>query len=191
MQEPPPRLVRAAAAGDDEAFAELVRRAQPHLWRFLVHLVSDHDVAADLVQDTLVSAHRALPGFRFESSLSTWLLRIARNAATDHHRRSARQERLAARAAEVARSSVPDISDAAEVRAAIAALPLHLREVFVLVEVFGLRYREAAEVLDVPEGTVKSRMFNARRQLVAWFTADSGAGDGGQADAGEGITDGR
>lgn len=185
MQEPPPRLIRAAAAGDDEAFADLVRLAQPHLWRFLVHLVGDHDVAADLVQDTLVSAHRALPGFRFECSLSTWLLRIARNAATDHHRRSARQARLAAEAAALTRVSLPDISDAAEVRAAIDALPLLLREVFVLVEVFGLRYREAAEVLGVPDGTVKSRMFTARRHLVAWFTVDSG--DRG---AGEEVADG-
>lgn len=178
MQEPPPRLVRAAAAGDDEAFADLVRLAQPHLWRFLLHLVSDHDVAADLLQDTLVAAHRALPRFRFESSLSTWLLRIARNNATDHHRRIARQTRLAEQAAAVARPAMPDIGDAAEVRAAIAALPLHLREVFVLVEVFGLRYREAADVLDVPDGTVKSRMFHARRQLVAWFTVEAdGAAD--------------
>lgn len=177
MQEPPPPLVRAAATGDDEAFAELVRLAQPHLWRFLLHLVGDPDVAADLTQDTLVAAHRGLRRFRFESSLSTWLLRIARNAATDHHRRVARQARLADQVAAITRPSTPDIGDAAEVRAAVAALPMTLREVFVLVEVFGLRYREAATILDVPEGTVKSRMFAARRELVAWFTADSPAGE--------------
>lgn len=171
MQEPPPRLVRAAAAGDDEAFTELVRLVQPHVWRFLLHLTGDRDVAAELTQDTLVAAHRALPRFRFESSVSTWLLRIARNAATDHHRRVVRRARLVEQAAAITRTSTPDVADAAEVRAAIAALPPHLREIFVLTEVFGLRYREAADVLDVPVGTVKSRMFAARRTMVAWFTA--------------------
>lgn len=190
MQEPPPQLVRSAAAGDEEAFAALVRLAQPHLWRFLVHLVGDHDVAADLVQDTLVSAHRALPRFRFECTLSTWLLRIARNATTDHFRRTARRARLAHEVTPFARTSVPDVGDAAEVRAAIAALPPVLREVFVLVEVVGLRYREAADVLDVPEGTVKSRMFTARRQLVTWFTADAEADSGVATDQANPTADG-
>lgn len=175
MQDPDPQLIRAAAAGDVPAFADLVRHVQAHVWRFLVHLVGDPDVAADLTQDTLVKAHGALGGFRFESSLSTWLFRIARNCANDHFRRTARQVRLVTQAAAVARPDTPDASNAVEVKAAVASLPPHLREVFVLVEVFGLRYREAAVVLDIPEGTVKSRMFHARRSLVEWFGAEASA----------------
>jgi RNA polymerase sigma-70 factor (ECF subfamily) len=178
MQDPDPQLIRAAAAGDVPAFADLVRQVQGHVWRFLLHLVGDADLAADLTQDTLVKAYRALDGFRFESSFSTWLFRIARNCATDHFRRSARQVRLVTQVAETTRSHTPDASSAVEVKAAVAALPPHLREVFVLVEVFGLRYREAAAVLDIPDGTVKSRMFNARRSLVEWFGAQTDAVSG-------------
>lgn len=185
MQDPDPQLIRAAAAGDTGAFSTVVRQVQAPIWRFLLHLVGDADVAADLTQDTLVKAYRALGGFRFQSSFSTWLFRIARNCATDHFRRNARQARLATQATVDARLETSDASSGVEVRAAIAALPPHLREVFVLVEVFGLRYREVAQVLDIPDGTVKSRMFGARRRLVEWFEADRGAA-GGRSNEGAG-----
>jgi RNA polymerase sigma-70 factor, ECF subfamily len=185
MDEPDPQTVRAAAAGDHAAFAAIVRTTQPHVWRFLRHLLGDPDVAADVTQETFVRVHRSLRGFRHESRFTTWLLRIARNAAVDEQRRQIRRRR--ALRVEDVQPPTPDGSLSTELRAAMADLPAALREPFVLVEVFGMKYREVAEVLGVPEGTVKSRVFRARAELVAWLRAGSGdlgdLGEGGAGDA--------
>jgi len=167
MDEPDPRVIRAAAAGDDQAFAALMRTAQPHVWRFVRHLLGDDEQAADVTQETFIRVHRALGRFRFEARFSTWLFHIARNAAVDEQRRSGRRQRLAA--AITRRESSGDGSLGAELKAALATLSPRLREAFVVVEVFGLRYQDAADVLDVPIGTVKSRVFRARLELVRWF----------------------
>lgn len=171
MPEPDPATIRRAAAGDADAFADLVRATQAHVWRYLLHLVGDEDRAADLTQDTFVKVYRSLSGFGFHSRFSTWLLAVARRTALDEGRRRARQARLRDRVAAqpAPRSEGPAAS--VEVRAAVAALPDDLREPLLLVEVFGLRYREAAQVLDVAEGTVASRIFRARQALTAWFAA--------------------
>jgi RNA polymerase sigma-70 factor, ECF subfamily len=167
MDEPDPQTLRAAAAGDVDAFTDLVRASQPHVWRFLRHLLGDADLAADVMQETFVRVHRSLSGFRHESRFTTWLFRIARNAAIDEQRRLTRRRRAASLDQRPPPS--PDASLGAELRAALEDLSTDLREPFVLVEVFGMRYREAAEVLGVPEGTVKSRVFRARAALVAWM----------------------
>ena len=177
MDEPDPQTLRAAAAGDVGAFAEIVRASQPHVWRFLRHLLGDADLAADVMQETFVRVHRALPGFRHESRFTTWLFRIARNAAIDEQRRLARRRRVTA--LEDRPPPSPDGSLATELRAALADLSPDLREPFVLVEVFGMRYREVGEVLGMPEGTVKSRVFRARAALVAWLEPPASASEGG------------
>jgi len=170
MDEPDPKVIRAAAAGDDDAFTTLMRAAQPHVWRFLRHLLGDDELAADVTQETFVRAHGALGRFRHQSRFSTWLFQIARNAAVDEQRRGARRQRL--QAALVRPRPAADSSLGTEVRAALASLSPRLREAFVLVEVFGQPYQDAAEVLGVPTGTVKSRVFRARFELVRWFDAD-------------------
>src|SRR5687768_18399782 len=91
LDEPDPLTIRRAAAGDRDAFAEIVRATQANVWRYLVHLVGDHDRAADLTQDTFVKAHRALAQFRFRSRFTTWLLAIARRVAIDDGRRQRRR----------------------------------------------------------------------------------------------------
>jgi RNA polymerase sigma-70 factor (ECF subfamily) len=192
MDEPDPAVIRGAAAGDTASFEALVRHVQPHVWRFLRHLTGDGDLAADLTQETLVRVHRGVGGFRFDCRFSTWVFRIARNAAVDEVRASARRRRLqdAVAAQPVARvASGPGL--AVELRAAVAGLPLRLREAFVLVEVFGLRYREAAAVLGVPEGTVKSRVFLARRELVAWLRDGDEPGATGRDEPGATGRDGQ
>lgn len=170
MEEPDPKAIRAAAAGDVAAFAALVRTSQPHVWRFARHLLGDDDLAADVTQETFVRVHRNLAGFRFEARFSTWLFHIARNAAVDEQRRQARRQRVVA--ALPPPRPAPDASLDVEVRAAMASLSSPLREAFVLVEVFGQRYQDAAEILGVPIGTVKSRAHRARVELVRWFAAD-------------------
>lgn len=185
MQEPDPKTIHMAAAGDVDAFSEIVRTTQPDVWRFLRHLVHDGDLAADLTQDTYVAVYRSLGSFRGDSLFRTWLLRIARNMAIDEHRRTSRRpaasefddEALETYSTRMS-STEPNPATAVEITAAMGSLSEPHRSAFVLVEVFGLRYREVAEVLDVPEGTVKSRVFHARSQLVAWFTQDAGSADG-------------
>jgi RNA polymerase sigma-70 factor (ECF subfamily) len=167
MEEPDPRTIRAAAGGDDDAFAVLMRVSQPHVWRFLRHLLGDADHAADATQETFVRVHRSLPRFRFEARFSTWVFSIARNVAIDEQRRQGRRLRL--QRALTPPSPQPDGALGAELRAALASLSPRLREAFVLVEVFGQPYQDAAEVLAVPIGTVKSRVFRARLDLVQWF----------------------
>ena len=171
MQEPDPRTIRLAATGDLDAFTEIVRSTQPDVWRFIRHLVGDDDLAADLTQDTFLRVHRSLGSFRGESLFRTWLFRIARNVTIDDHRRTARRaptQPLRDAALEAVESaSEPGL--ATELRAALDELPEAQRTAFVLVEVCGLRYREVAVVLDISEGTVKSRVFHARIRLVRWF----------------------
>ena len=172
MDEPDPKVLRAAAAGDAAAFTTLMRAAQPHVWRFLRHLLGDADQAADVTQETFVRVHRSLAQFRFQSRFSTWLFQIARHAAVDEQRRGGRRQQL-----QEAIPPPPPAQDASlgtELRSALAGLSPRLRESFVLVEVFGQPYQDAAEVLEVPVGTVKSRVFRARLDLVAWFEAGAG-----------------
>lgn len=170
MDEPDPRVIRAAAGGDEAAFTAIVREAQPHVWRFLRHLLGDEERAADVCQDTFIRVHGALGGFRHQSLFSTWVLRIARNAAVDEQRRGNRRQRLVDAVDPAAPTA--DGSLATELRAAMGSLSPRLREAFVLVEVFGRPYHDVAEVLGVPVGTVKSRVFRARLELVDWFDAD-------------------
>lgn len=182
MDEPDPTVLRAAASGDEAAFTTLVRAAQPHVWRFVRHLLGDPDRAADVTQETFVRVHRSLHHFRFQSRFSTWLFQIARHAAIDEQRRHGRRHRL--QDAIPPPPPSPDPSLGAELRSALAALSPRLREAFVLVEVFGQPYDVAAEVVGVPVGTVKSRVFRARVALVAWFEAGTEADTEGEGSVG-------
>ena len=171
MQEPSPQVVRAAANGDLDAFEALVRGYQPAVWRFLRHLLGDADLATDVAQETFLRLHRHLPGFAFRSSFSTWLFRIARNAGFDALRSRRRREALLTRLRPV--GPAPDATARVELEASLASLSPKLREAFLAVEVLGLRYREAGEVLGVPEGTVKSRVFHARERLLVWMVGST------------------
>jgi RNA polymerase sigma-70 factor (ECF subfamily) len=170
VDEPEPVVIRAAAAGDLGAFEQLVRAYQQHVWRFLRRLLGDAASAEDVTQETFLRVFRRLPTFTFDAKFSTWVFQIARNAGIDELRSRQRRTRLASLA------RPPDPPAAApearvEIEAALASLPVDLREAVVLVEVLGLRYREVARVLGVPEGTVKSRVFSARSRLHRWSTA--------------------
>ncbi|MGH9120225.1 MAG: RNA polymerase sigma factor [Acidimicrobiales bacterium] len=174
MEEPEPTTIRAAAKGDPAAFERLVRSHQAPVFRFLRHLVGDRTAAEDLTQETFLRLYRNLGSFRFQAKFTTWLFQVARNAATDELRRAQRRARLLELAPAPGPPSAPD--DRVELRAALAALPVAMREPLVLVEVFGFTYVEVAAVLDVPVGTVKSRVFHARQRLHAW-RQDHGEGD--------------
>jgi RNA polymerase sigma-70 factor (ECF subfamily) len=165
LYEPDPGTVRAAADGDVDAFEELVRAYQAQVWRFLRHLLGDASLAEDVTQETFLRVFIRLRTFQARSRFSTWVFQVARNAGVDALRGRARQERLSRLVP--APANVAPADSGTEIVAALGCLSVKLRESLLLVEVLGLRYREVAEVLNVPEGTVKSRVAHARHRLAA------------------------
>ncbi len=155
------RELLAARQGDRLAFAAVVRGAQADVWRFCAHLVGRDD-ADDLTQETFVRLVRALPSFRGESSARTWVLAIARRACADAVRRNIRVRRRDAAACVTAIDLVePDASPRAVVESLLAELDPDQRAAFVLTQLHGLPYAEAAAVCSVPIGTIRSRVARA------------------------------
>lgn len=177
-------LALAAGRGDPAAVATLVRRTQPEVWRLCSRL-GDREQADDLTQEVYLRALPALANYRGDASARTWLLQIARHVCADHVRRSARSRRLLTRlvqrtdrgdAAEASRAGEVELDDA------VAALDPDRRAAFVLTQVVGLSYAEAAEVCEVPIGTIRSRVARARADLLAALAVDADR-DGGSATA--------
>jgi RNA polymerase sigma-70 factor, ECF subfamily len=165
-------LALAARDGDPAAPAALVRRTQAELWRFTAALV-DPGAADDLTQETYLRAFRALPGFEGRSSVRTWLLCIARRVCADHLRAVVRRRRLDARLAAEAYTDIPHPDPAHRLGAQdlLRRLSEERRAAFVLTQVVGLSYAEAAAVEDVPVGTIRSRVARARDELVSAMAA--------------------
>lgn len=163
------RLLLAAADGDRSALAAFVRATQADVWRFCAHLV-DRGAADDLTQEVYLRAMRKAPNFRGDSSARTWLLVIARRVAADEIRRRQRRRRLPVPAETIE----PDASGPHAVNDLIAELPDERREAFVLTQLLGLSYAEAAEAAGVPIGTIRSRVARAREQLVTAVTDADG-----------------
>lgn len=159
------RLLVAARDGDRAALVAAVRRAQPDVWRFLAHLDGTGE-ADDLTQETFVRAFRSLPAYRGEAGGRTWLLGIAHRTWVDAIRRRTRQRRLRDRLGNQLDTHAPDCTGVVEVGDLLARLDPHRRAAFVLTQVVGMRYDEAAATLGVPVGTIRSRVARARRDLV-------------------------
>ena len=160
------RLALRARAGDPQAVGGFVEAGYQEVWRFCASLVSQ-EAADDLCQETFARAIKALPKFQGESSARTWLLSIARRTCADELRartRRRRQNALAAAAREVA---VTDTSSGIAVADFISRLEGDRRTAFVLTQVLGLSYAEAAEVCGCPTGTIRSRVARARADLLA------------------------
>jgi RNA polymerase sigma-70 factor (ECF subfamily) len=173
------RLLLHARDGDRIALAAAIRVGQADVWRLCAHLV-DRDEADDLTQDTLVRAIRALPAYRAEASGRTWLLAIARRACADALRSRQRRRRLTARFSlflAVPSEALPaEDRSGAWVDQVVARLADERREAFVLTQLLGLSYEEAAAACDVPIGTIRSRVARARRDLVEWTRAGEDTG---------------
>ena len=119
-------------------------------------------------------AYRFLPRYRGDSRFSTWLFSIARNCALDEGRKATRRRRIADRAEAEPLPSSKDVGVGVEVREAVASLPLDLREPVVMIDMFGISYKEVAAILKTPEGTIKSRVHRARELLVQSLSPRSG-----------------
>ncbi len=157
----------AAQTGVPVAAAAFVRATQAEVWRFCASLV-DTPSADDLTQETYLRAFRALPGFEGRSTARTWLFGIARRTCADHLRATVRRRALLRRVgAGVDEATSPDPAGTVNAVHLLRTLRPPQREAFVLTQVLGLSYEEAAEALDVPIGTIRSRVARARMTLVA------------------------
>jgi RNA polymerase sigma-70 factor (ECF subfamily) len=169
-------LLRAHVEGDLHAFGELVRRHRDRLWAVALRTIGDREEAADAVQDALLSAHRGAARFRGDAAVTTWLHRIVVNACLDRMRR--RQAHPTVPLPDGSHSDdgpptgpepaapAPDHDTALVVRDALAALPAEQRAALVLVDVQGYPVAEAAEILGVAEGTIKSRCARGRARMA-------------------------
>lgn len=161
------QMALAAAGGDRVALTAFVRRTQPEVWRVCARL-GDRDAADDLTQEVFLRALPALARFRGDASARTWLLQIARHVCADHVRRATRSRRLLDRLIGSGDpvASVPSAAGEVDLDDAIAALDSDRRVAFVLTQITGLSYAEAAESCEVPVGTIRSRVARARADLL-------------------------
>lgn len=161
------RLLRAARAGDADAFLALVRPHDRALRGLAYRLLGDAELMDDALQSAYLAAFRSLRSFRSESSVTTWLYRIAYNACLDELRR--RRRRPEVPLSEAADGRSPDPADVVagriELGGALATLSADVRAAVLLVDGDGLSYGDASEVLGVAEGTVASRLHTGRAAL--------------------------
>ena len=168
------------STGDPDAFGELVRRHRDRLWAVALRTLGDREEAADAVQDALVSAYRAAHTFRGQSAVTTWLHRITVNACLDRARKAASRKTSPVDDTERLEQLLePHESAAAPAERRIctascwrrsARFPPDQRAALVLVDMQGYPVAEAAAVLDVPTGTVKSRCARGRARLLPLLT---------------------
>ena len=181
------RLVSRARAGDGAAFRVLVEQNERRLFAVAVGMLRDRDDAMDVVQDAFIKAHRKLDAFEGNAAFSTWLYRICVNLCIDKKRAQARRRsvdlddvhsvELAGEGIYAGLDIAPRIAGnnplknasntelGAEIDRAMATLSEEHRAVLLLREIEGMRYEEISQTLDIPKGTVMSRLYHARRKM--------------------------
>lgn len=172
-------IIERVLAGDNDAFGELVERYQGKIYNLCLRMCGDPDDAFDLSQDTFVRAWKALSGFQFESAFSTWLFRLCSNICLDFLRAKKRRSAVSLTLSDEdgeAQLELPDPAKgpeelllAAEDREtlveALNSLPADQRQIITLRAINGLSYTEIGQVMQLQEGTVKSRLSRARVHL--------------------------
>jgi RNA polymerase sigma-70 factor (ECF subfamily) len=181
------RIAADAATGDPLAAAALVRATQSDVWRLCAAL-GDAQSADDLTQETFLRAFGALHRFEGRSSVRTWLLAIARRVCADALR-SRRRRRVTLLADEDLQALEPvtaadGVAEGAAVTDLLARLEPDRREAFVLTQLLGLPYADAAEVAGCPVGTIRSRVARARADLIHSLGGGRTAADEGDAASG-------
>lgn len=159
-------LALAAGRGERAPLEVFVARTQADVWRLCAHL-GDPQHADDLTQETYERALKALPGFRGDAPARAWLMSIARRTCADSIRRRTRRRALDERLRRQADEQVePDRSGLTDLLPLLQGLDADRREAFVLTQLLGLPYAEAAEVCGCPVGTIRSRVARARTDLL-------------------------
>jgi RNA polymerase sigma-70 factor (ECF subfamily) len=175
-------LVAIAVEGFDGSFEELVRRYQRPISAYVYRMVGNYESALDLTQEIFIKVYNSLHRYRAEFKFSTWIYKIAHNAAVDHLRRSATREQPLVVGPEgdsfdlpleSARLSPEQESERkerrGEIEAVVRALPANYRELIILRHSQDLSYEEIVEVTGLPLGTVKNRLFRAREMMRQQF----------------------
>jgi RNA polymerase sigma-70 factor (ECF subfamily) len=163
------RALRSFQAGDPAGFETIVRLYQDAVFRLALALLGNRDDARDASQEVFLRALRQLPSFRFESRLSTWVYQLTLNVSREIRRRRNREQRKRHRwlllVAPLLTSDPPGADEGDPFGELLALLPPRQKEVVVLRIVQELTIAETAEVLGIPEGTVKSNLFKAVAKL--------------------------
>ena len=171
-------LVQTAVAGREASFEELVRRYQRPIAAYVYRMVGDYDAALDLTQEVFIKVYNSLARYRSEFKFSTWIYKIAHNAAIDHLRRHAVREQALTASVDGERREVtiesrrltPEQESEykerrSEIESVVQLLQPSYRELIVLRHSHDLSYDEIAEVTGLPLGTVKNRLFRAREAM--------------------------
>jgi len=171
-------LVQTAVAGREASFEELVRRYQRPIAAYVYRMVGDYDSALDLTQEVFIKVYNSLARYRSEFKFSTWIYKIAHNAAIDHLRRHAVREQALTGSVDGERREIaiesrrptPEQESERrerrlEIESVVQLLQASYRELIVLRHSHDLSYDEIAEVTGLPLGTVKNRLFRAREAM--------------------------
>jgi RNA polymerase sigma-70 factor, ECF subfamily len=165
-------LLAAHLRGDPRAFGELVGRHERRVYGLCLRILGSREDAEDATQEAFLAALRKAASFRQAAAFSTWLYRIAVNAATDQARRRARARLVPLDPEDAAAAAAPGgdhgdaVAAAVAVQAALAEVPEEFRVAVVLCDLYRVPYAEAAQILEIPVGTVKSRVFRGRLALA-------------------------
>lgn len=170
-------LVARCCAGDLDAFGQLYARYERQVFRYAYHLLGNRDDADDIKQETFLKAYHAMPRFRYECSLLTWLLKIGGNLCRDRLKSRARRSEVSLDLPETERRlqddslsldpvAVVERKQTAEiVFRALQGMPEAQRDIILLHEIEGMSYQEMAEVMDCSIASIKIKLFRARRRF--------------------------
>lgn len=158
-------LLRAARSGDPDSFMRLLAPERPRLEALAGRLLDDPGDVADVLQEVYLSAYRALPRYRGDARIGTWLYRITYNACLRHASRRSRAADADAEQGPPAPDHAASVAERLDLAAALAELPIEQRALVLMVDRDGFDYRAAAEALSIPLGTVSSRLAAARVKL--------------------------
>lgn len=167
-------LLQRIGAGDSSAFEAFYKNYYPRLFRFILRMTRQPDNVEELIQETLLVVWEKPDGFNHESKISTWVFGIAYNKALKSIAKNARRsndvdiDELADSIGDKNANPAKSREDQDWLGAALAILPAEQRAVIELTFYHGLSYQDVAKILDCPENTVKTRMFNVRKKLQAF-----------------------
>lgn len=181
------KIIEKVLGGDANAFEELVLKYEKTVYNLALRMVGDRDDASDMTQEAFIKAYGSLSSFRGDSKFSVWIYRIATNVCLDFLRSKSRKQQVSLTVSdddEDAQLDIPDPSSDPEqqlmqkismqsVEEGLKTLPDKQRQILVMRELGGMSYAEIGAALSLEEGTVKSRIFRARKRLCT-FLLDSG-----------------
>ena len=193
-------IIRSVLRGNVNDFEKLVTAYEKNVYSLALRMVGDPEDAADMTQETFIKAYRSLSSFRGDSKFSSWLYRIASNVCLDFLRSRSRHPQVSLSTTDEddrTTFELPDMSRNPEeqlmkklsmeaVRRGLEQLPEQQRQILVLRELGGLSYAELARILGLEEGTVKSRIFRARKRLCAILLRDGNISGGAASVSGKG-----